>query len=83
MTTSADTIEVEDLPNTIINYKTSNYGDLPLEESVANFEKQLILNVLRNSKSTLEMADKLKIDVSTVRRKLKKYKIDNPFTARS
>jgi PAS domain S-box-containing protein len=83
VTTSADTIEVEDLPNTIINYKTANYGDLPLEESVANFEKQLILNVLRNSKSTLEMADKLKIDVSTVRRKLKKYKIDNPFTARS
>lgn len=79
VTTSSDTIEVEDLPSTIINYKIAVNCDLSLEESIANFEKQLILNVLRNSKSTFEMADKLKIDVSTVRRKLKKYKIGNPF----
>lgn len=79
VTTNNEIIELDDLPSTIKSPKIENIGVSSLEEAVGNFEKQLLLNVLHDSKSTQEMASKLKIDVSTVRRKLKKYKIANPF----
>ena len=42
-------------------------------------EKDLLAEAMKKSKSTEEMADLLKIDRSTVSRKLQKYKIEVHF----
>lgn len=46
-----------------------------LSERMENFEKNLLVNLLQQCKTRTEMAEQLKVDRSTISRKLKKYNI--------
>lgn len=50
-----------------------------LKEALDEYEKKVLLEVMKKSKNTHEMAKLLKIDVSTIRRKLKKHHIKIAF----
>ena len=84
VTTSSEIIRLEHLPKMIKNHhrKTENIIDidhsLPYKEAMDDFEKKLLLSVKKKSKNTQEMADILKIDRSTISRKLKKHGIKTP-----
>jgi len=85
VTTSSDTIEYDDLPEVIKNYRMHgndifNLNELlPYKAAIEHFEKNLLLNVIAQSKDTQEMANILRVDRSTITRKLKKHKIKVPF----
>ncbi|MDD2585748.1 MAG: sigma 54-interacting transcriptional regulator [Syntrophomonadaceae bacterium] len=50
-----------------------------LKEALDEYEKKVLLEVMKKSKSTHEMAKVLEIDASTIRRKLKKHRIKISF----
>lgn len=85
VTSLDDVIELEDLPNNVINSKVEERTSYSLDnisslkDVMDNYEKSLLLSVIEKSNSTQEMGDILKLDKSTIRRKLKKHKIKNPF----
>lgn len=84
VTTNQDRITKEDLPENILEYNNS----LPIvkidsfssmKEAMDLVEKNLLIEVMRSSKSTEEMGRALKLDRSTVIRKLQKHKIKSHF----
>ncbi|MEW6244320.1 MAG: sigma 54-interacting transcriptional regulator [Bacillota bacterium] len=83
VTTTGDVIRVDDLP--VAPRRTRDSGfflkdrGLGLAEIVTQCERDLLLKVMASASSTYEMARILKIDVSTVRRKLKKHKVKISF----
>ncbi|WP_248476838.1 sigma 54-interacting transcriptional regulator [Tepidibacter aestuarii] len=85
VTTSNEVIGLEDLPNLITNYTSKNeniisIGNLsPFKDTMDSYERNLLLNVMEKSKNTKEMSDILKLDRSTIRRKLKKHDISISF----
>lgn len=84
VTTESDKITNEDLPDNIqksndviSNVKIDNFSSM--KEAMEQMERKLLIESMRNSQSTEEMAKILKIDRSTVIRKLQKYKIKARF----
>lgn len=80
VTTNSDTITVEDLPNIILKPKQLEIEFVSsLEESMDLAERKLLIETMKNSKSTEEMADMLKVNRTTIARKLKKHNIKTTF----
>ncbi|WP_326975506.1 sigma 54-interacting transcriptional regulator [Caproicibacter sp. BJN0012] len=86
VTSNSDIITCENLPEKLLKCRhNSNLGMLSidhvssLKEAVDLVEKDLLAEAMKKSKSMEEMADLLKIDRSTVSRKLQKYKIEVHF----
>ena len=79
ITSSKNIIEIQDLPIALISrYPISNQVDETnsLKERIESYEKQILVSTLEKSKNLSEMSSHLKVDISTISRKLKKYKID-------
>lgn len=84
VTTSSEKITSEDLPENILKYNNSlsmvKIGMISsMKEAMESVEKNLLIESMKQSKSTEEMAKILKIDRSTVIRKLLKHKIKAHF----
>lgn len=85
VTTATEVIGLEDLPYTLGNNKLEKRDILTLDYSLSfkeimdQYEKNLLLSIMEQSKSTQEMSNILKLDPSTITRKLKKHKINIPF----
>ncbi|WP_176461686.1 sigma-54 interaction domain-containing protein [Anaeromicrobium sediminis] len=84
VTTSFEEIMPEDLPSTIgesvQNKRCFNMDNIKsYKDSMDKFERSLLMEIKKKSNSTIEMAEILKIDPSTVRRKLKKHHIKIDF----
>jgi len=82
VTTTNKVIKAEDLPEKI--YRSNGKEELLLcNESFRiltdNFEKNLLQQTIKKAKSIQEVAIMLKLDVSTIRRKLNKHKLKNPY----
>ncbi|MGF7058879.1 sigma 54-interacting transcriptional regulator [Brassicibacter mesophilus] len=85
VTTVSEYIEVEDLISANIR-SAHNKATIKKFNQISSFkdimqdyEKELLLDVMKNCKSTQEMSYILKLDPSTIRKKFKKLNIDNPF----
>lgn len=79
-----DTITKNDLPDEVLldTYKSTALDineDFSLNKALDEYEKNILLKIKSISSNTLEMSKKLKIDRSTVIRKLNKYNIDFNF----
>lgn len=86
VTTTSNKIEKENLPENILKSSTSYNSDYISLESVDSFkdavdqyEKNILIQAMKRTKSTEEMAKMLKLDRSTITRKLKKYDIEADF----
>ncbi|MDD2216585.1 MAG: sigma 54-interacting transcriptional regulator [Eubacteriales bacterium] len=85
VTSKKDTIDPSALQAFIKDSPSSNtvnmtvFTGLTLSEAKDNFEKQLLLDVMSKTKSTLEMANLLGLDRSNITRKLNKYNIIPDF----
>lgn len=84
VTVSEEEISVEHLPGAFRDYEkgrnTFTLNDFrTYQEAINNFEKNLLITVMKNSKSTQEMAEILNVNRSTITRKLKKHNIKIPF----
>ncbi len=82
VTVNSDEIGLEDLPRSFKKEDT----DIRLFNNITSykskmdeFEKKYLIEVLKNAGSTQEMANMLKIDVTSVRRKLNKHNIVRKF----
>lgn len=78
-------LQTEDLPWAVVKKEgyihqlaaqLENEDNLSLSEAMDAFEKMLYMRARKESKTTREMADKLKVNQSTVVRKLHKYGIE-------
>ncbi|MFJ5770863.1 sigma-54 interaction domain-containing protein [Psychrobacillus sp. NPDC093180] len=69
---NSDRIEKIMFPNTIINNTNSEKG---LKDIVAEIERKLLIEAIKETGTTRKAAEKLKIDQSTVVKKAKKYGI--------
>ena len=86
VTSSSSLIGKEHLPENILEY-SNNFNleilsvdsTVSLKQAVDLVEKKLLLESMKKSTSTEEMAKKLKIDRSTVIRKLQKHRIKTAF----
>ncbi|WP_085993513.1 sigma-54 interaction domain-containing protein [Oceanobacillus senegalensis] len=82
-----DIIQKHELPEKILNAKNhshtlnedSQIQDMSYKTIMNNHERKLLLSIKSNSSSVKDMAIKLKLDPSTVRRKLNKHKINLNF----
>lgn len=79
-----DIIYKNDLPDEILiqSYMNTPFefnNDFSLNKALDDYEKNILLSVKEQCSNTLEMAHKLKIDRSTVRRKLNKHNISIEF----
>lgn len=83
ITANSYTITKEDLPDGIINehnsYECLTADNLSYKETINSVEKKLLVDAMKKTKSTEEMARLLKLDRSTVIRKLQKHKIKTGF----
>lgn len=84
--TNEETIRVENIPRTITEYKKNRREEifdvddsLAFRETMAECERRLLITVMKKSKSIQEIADILKLDRSSVRKKLKKHGIEKTF----
>lgn len=84
VTTESDIIQPPDLPPAITMQPI--HGDLPrfsahqtYSNAFADFEKNLLIQVMHNCSSTKEMSTVLQIAPNTITTKLKKYGIKIPF----
>ncbi|WDV45891.1 sigma 54-interacting transcriptional regulator [Clostridiaceae bacterium M8S5] len=85
VTTRNDTIDKNDLPAFLFmeNLRNANKidinGIIPLKEAIELLEKQLIENAYKKYRTTYEIAQVLKVNQSTVVRKIQKYFKNNAF----
>lgn len=80
VTIDRDLIDIEDLPTCLIKFSQklmyiNPVHSLPLQQTLEQTERQLILSAYQEYKNTYKVASQLKISQSTVVRKLKKYGI--------
>lgn len=81
VTSNTNLINIGDIPASVINAISNKIKlfdlNLPIsyKEIMDNYEKELLIKVMEGTKSTLEMSKLLDVDVSTIRRKMKKHKI--------
>src|SRR5699024_836999 len=82
VTASDDVIDFEHIPFEIKNARMESLAFLNTDDSyslndiMADFEKQILLNAMEEDRNVGAMAKTLKIDPTTVRRKLHKHGID-------
>lgn len=85
VTANSYSIAKEDLPENLVkSFEADDYEYLPADklsykEAINLVEKKLLLETMRKTKSTEEMAQLLKLDRSTVIRKLQKHKMKTVF----
>lgn len=81
VTTESTIIHPEDLPLYLKNRSQPDdvSSSTSLKEALNEYEKHVLLDAKTKSKSTYDMAKLLELDVSTIRRKLKKHKIKISF----
>ncbi len=84
VTTESDKITNEDLPENIRksseaipNVKLDSFSSM--KEAMDTMERKLLIEAMRNAQSTEDMAKMLKVDRSTIIRKLQKHKIKTHF----
>lgn len=84
VTTNTDKITNEDLPENILEYNNSipmvkidSFSSM--KEAIGLVEKNLLIEAMKKSKSIEDMGKLLKLDRSTVSRKIQKYKIKIQF----
>jgi PAS domain S-box-containing protein len=80
LTASAQHIELDHLPDKLLNTRTSQIdviygGKLNLKLEVEQFEKKIIIQALETSSTMKEASKKLGVDASTITRKVRKYNI--------
>lgn len=79
ITTGKNKIEIEDLPSSVMDAELPEEIDViedkSLKERIDQFEKKILLKTLAKSRNLKEMSNYLKVDISTISRKLKKYDI--------
>ncbi|MGO4886624.1 sigma-54 interaction domain-containing protein [Anaerobacillus sp. MEB173] len=78
VTVGEDTIEIHHLPNfLVIGEEATNevnvIGLMPLKDAMDMLEEQLILKAKKKYRTTTKIAEVLKVNQSTISRKLKKY----------
>lgn len=80
ITSSKSIIEIEDLPESIRKKKLSNATEMTnngsLKERLDQLEKEILVEALNNTKNLYEMSQILKVDTSTISRKLKKHQLN-------
>lgn len=85
VTANSDIITKEDLPGDLLkncgnpHYEFLSADTISYKEAVNLVERKLLIESMKKSKSTEEMAQLLKLDRSTVIRKLQKHKIKTHF----
>lgn len=85
VTANSSTIVKEDLPENLVNnlddknYEYLSADSLSYKEAVDLLERKLLLETMKKTRSTEEMAQLLKLDRSTVIRKLQKHKMRTAF----
>jgi PAS domain S-box-containing protein len=81
VTTSDSVIDYEHIPFEIKNAQIESLSFMSVDDSyslndiMANFEKQVLLNVMEADEDVNSMAKKLKVDPTTIRRKFHKHGI--------
>jgi TyrR family helix-turn-helix protein len=80
VTTAADTIYREHLPQYLIQNKIDTArvfvsGIIPLHDAIESVEKQIIEKAYKKYRTTRQMAKELKVDASTIVRKAARYGI--------
>ena len=86
VTANSDTIMIDELPEKVIS-ESAEKGDaimpgikgMSLKEAVNMAERNALINAMRESKNTDEMAKYLKVDRSTIVRKLQKHSLKAHF----
>ncbi len=78
VTVSEDTIDIHHLPNFLVKNEEATMevnviGLMPLKDAMTMLEEQLILRAKKKYKTTTKIAEVLKVNQSTISRKLKKY----------
>lgn len=83
VTSLDEVIQPYDIPDNLfddyLNNDSINISNLPLKKLLDNYEKKILLTAKKQCSNTLEMSEKLEIDRSTIRRKLKKHNISIDF----
>lgn len=83
VTSLDEVIQPYDIPdnlfNDYLNNDSINISNLSLKKLLDNYEKKILLTAKKQCSNTLEMSEKLEIDRSTIRRKLKKHNISIEF----
>lgn len=85
VTSSSEHIEVEDLIDNGLDflldghYIKQDLDNINYKELLENYEKNLLIKVMEKSRSTSEMANLLKIDPSTIRKKFKAWGVKLEF----
>jgi transcriptional regulator with PAS, ATPase and Fis domain len=85
VTSQKDIIGKDMLPDNILEYKDTSKINVSLDkipslkDAVDMVEKNLLIEAMKKSNNTKEMAKLLGVDRSTVSRKLKKYEIESKF----
>lgn len=77
ITTDEDQISEKDLPPNMTNEQKEillNCGEKTFDESVEEFEKNLILDAVKKYRTTVKVSEMLGMSQSTAARKIKKYK---------
>ncbi|KIL44608.1 sigma 54-interacting transcriptional regulator [Jeotgalibacillus soli] len=75
LTVPNEQIQIKHLPEKMIR-NTEAPTTLNLKDAMNHFEKKIILQTLKESKTMKEVSEKLGVDLSTISRKIKKYEID-------
>lgn len=78
VTSEGRVVTIEDLPSYLLNREQSVHGIVvknifPLKEAVEDLERQLVTMAYKTYKNTYKCAEILKVNQSTIVRKLKKY----------
>lgn len=83
VTSLDEVIQHYDIPDNLfddyLNNDFINISNLSLKKLLDNYEKKILLTAKKQCSNTLEMSEKLEIDRSTIRRKLKKHNISIDF----
>lgn len=83
VTSLDEVIQPYDIPDNLfkdyLNNDSINISNLSLKKLLDNYEKKILLTAKKQCSNTLEMSEKLEIDRSTIRRKLKKHNISIEF----
>lgn len=79
ITSPKSVIEMEDLPESLKRKEEERRGEVSsqqsLKEQLDRYEKEILLDALNKSKNLHEMSQILKVDASTISRKLKKHQL--------
>lgn len=79
ITSPKSVIEMEDLPESLIARKSNNEkgekSQQALKKRLDRYEKEILLETLNQTKNLHEMSQILKVDASTISRKLKKHQL--------